>query len=891
MRYSREEFNQKFKYLNQTPMMKQYLDIKFEHQDTYLLFRMGDFYELFFEDAEKISKILGIALAKRGKIEGEDISMCGVPFHAIDNYLPRLLEHNLKVAICEQLESPQEAKIRDGNKAVVNRDVVRIITPGTVIEESVLQANRPSFLTSIVTDKDNISICYLDITTGEFGVSNCDNSQDLSSLLDSYNPKEIILKDEVFIKFKEIFEPYAKKLVFQPDIYFSNKRASDNIESFYEIESFKALGDLNNSSISAIGAVIQYIKLTQKTNIPKLSYPKIFDLTKYISLDPATRKSLEIVSSNSGVKGSSLIDVIDKTSTSSGGRKLYSYLINPLKDLNEILHRQDYVNLFFEEQKIRINLRHILSNMSDMERALNKILMRRCSPVDMASLKYSLSTAVDIKDLFYNEYGVKIIPEKIENLIKQLDFDYSVLDEINECLRENVNSNMSEGGFINPNCHPRLYELDELIKNSRFFVNKLKEKYQQSTGIETLKINHNNILGLYVEVSQKNSPKIPSELFNYRQSTSTAVRFSTDELDELHSKIVNAQSLMIAIENDIFEKLCSKVDDNFQSLKNVADTISEIDVYLSLAQIAKERDFVRPKITDDNKFFIEGGRHPSVEYFLSKKQQNFIKNDCYFDNSQSIILLTGPNMGGKSTFLRQNAIIILLAQIGSFVPADSASISVVDRIFSRVGSGDDLSTGKSTFMVEMIETSMILNQATEKSFIIFDEVGRGTSTHDGVSIAWSILEYLHDVKKSNTIFATHYHELTELANNHLRLNNYSVASVCESDRIKFLHKIVKGPVSNSYGIEVAKIAGIPSKVIARAEKVLLHFEKIYQKKTSESKRKELYSLSLFDKNDTSKSQEIINKISNIEVENITGEDMMEYLKDIVKDAKSLVKDS
>lgn len=897
MRLTREEFNNKYKFSSQTPMMKQYLDVKFEHQDSYLLFRMGDFYELFFDDAIHISKILGIALAKRGKVDEESIPMCGVPYHALDNYLPKILERNLKVVICEQMESPEEAKKRDGHKAVVKRDVVRVITPGTVIEDSVLNTKRPNYLTSVTVEKQNISLAFLDITTGDFGVIKLGNISDLSALLDSYSPKEIIVSDDVFIKFKNILDEYSPKLVFQPDVFFSNKRASDHIEKFFDIKSVKSLGDLDNSSVSAIGAIIQYIKITQKQNVPKLSFPNVINLQFFMTLDPQTRKSLEITSSMSGSKGASLIDIIDETKTSVGARKLYSFLLNPLKNKKLILERQTYVQLFHENEKLLSSIRFILDNISDIERSLNKILMRRCSPVDVAVLKFSLIACADIKDLFYKEYGIKVLPEEVQNLINKLDFDFSLLDEICEKLADDVNSNMSDGGFIRPEAHPRLNELNDIITNSKLYINDIKEKYRKLTGIDNLKISHNNLLGLFVEVTQKNSPKITTDIFNYRQSTTNNVRFSTDELDKLHSEIVNASSMMLAIENEIFEGLCKKIDDNFEQLKIVSNTIAEIDVFSALAEIAVSNNYIMPEITDNGEIHIVGGKHPVVEHFLSKKQEKFTHNDCYFDKNQQIVLLTGPNMGGKSTYLRQNALIILLAQIGSYVPASKAKISVVDRIFSRVGSGDDLSTGKSTFMVEMIETAMILNQSTENSFIIFDEVGRGTSTYDGVSIAWSILEFLHDKKNTKTMFATHYQELTELAHTHKKLNNYSMSISEDNGDLTFLHKVVKGPISESYGINVAKIAGLPNEIIDRSKKVMTYFNKIFENKKSEKKRKDLYAQSMFDLTSNVKDKnndELHNFIQNLSVarpDEMTPKMTHDYLEKIVEDAKKILQNN
>lgn len=945
MKISREEFDKKYSYKLQTPMMQQYLNIKFEHQDCYLLFRMGDFYELFFEDAKEVSKILSIALSKRGKIGDDEIPMCGVPHHALENYLPKILELGLKVAICDQLESPEAAKKREGYKAVVKRDVVRIITPGTVLEDSVLNSNRPNYLICITLDKkiitkndtlnssikdknnkiiehdiysiknhENVkfeegninelesdsdygeakplaSICYIDITTGEFGLIKT-SIKEIHSLIDRYKPSEILISDFVFSYLKKDLKDLSSKLVFQPDIFFSFSRCSSHIQRYYNIKSINALGNINQSDISAIGGILQYIKITQKDNIPQLDFPELEYLQDYMSLDASTRNSLELTSSIYGDQNASLLKVIDCTITNFGARRLYNYVLSPLKNTKRIEERQNITEFFFNHAELSKIIRDILSNIGDFERSLNKILMRRGSPVDMLVIKNSLSYTISIKEVLYQKFGIEVIPDIIKKIHGQLMFNVEILEELNSAIYANASSNMSEGGFINPSYHPKLKELNLLINNSREYINRLKDSYRKQTGIENLKISHNNILGFYVEVSTKNSSIIDTKLFHYRQSTSNSVRYSTDELDKLHNKITNAKTLASALELEIFEELCSKIDQNKSQLRKVANCLAKIDVFNSFAYLAKKKNYTKPEFSSKDEIYIKHGRHPVVEHFLEKEQKTFEKNDCIFDQNKKIILLTGPNMGGKSTYLRQNAIIALMAQIGSFVPAQECRIKTIDRIFSRIGSGDDLSSGKSTFMVEMIETASILNQATPNSLIILDEVGRGTSTHDGVSIAWAILEYIHDKRKSKTIFATHYHELIDLAHTHQKLKNYSVSIDENSEFINFTYKVNPGAVSKSYGLHVAEIAGIPRDVINRSKKILKYFEKIYHNKESEKTKQELYSVDFMHQNEeileeVKKYKDLLNKILHYNLDETSPKKAHEILDNLQNYIKSI----
>lgn len=823
---SREEFDIKFFYSSSTRMMQQYLDIKFEHQDCFLLFRMGDFYELFFDDARDVSKILNIVLSKRGKVGENDVPMCGVPFHALENYLSKLLEKGVKVAICEQLESPEESKKRDGYKAVVKRDVIRIITPGTVIEDAILNSVKPNYLAALFCDKDQICMSYGDISTGEVEILDLKKSE-LHSELFRVAPKEIVISEKTFADsfLKSILRQFENLLVFQPDHQFELKRCERHIENFYNIKSAKSIGFEKNIQISSMGALLQYIITTQKSFLPKLKNPSFLTTSDFMSLDYTTRKSLELTETIYGKKQGSLLSVLDSTLTSSGSRLLHNMILSPLNNKERIEARQKITRFFFENEKITYAIREILKDIRDIDRCLAKILMRRSSPFDILALKYSLISVCKLKDILFENFGIENLDQTIKNFHASLAFEYNLIDTIEESIKEDASNNISDGGFIKESYHSQLEALGMLIRNSRSLIDELKLKYQKLTGIDNLKINNNNIVGLYIEVPSRFAEKMDPGVFKYKQSTSTTVRYGSQELEELESRIVNANSLYLALEQEIYEKICAIIGDHASSIRRVAEGVAQIDVFSSLAFFAGENSYVLPIIDESNDTLISKGRHPVVEYYLKKEQANFVPNNLSFQKECGMIILTGPNMGGKSTFLRQIALITILAQIGSYVPAESCRIGLVDRIFSRVGSGDDLSSGKSTFMVEMQETSSILSRATKNSLIIFDEVGRGTSTYDGMAIAWAIIEYVYEKIGARTLFATHYHELTKLSLTFPRLANFHVGIEEKNNEIELTHKVIKGAADKSYGIHVAEIAGLPKEVTRRASKILKEFEK------------------------------------------------------------------
>lgn len=883
---NREEFESKYNYNSATSMMQQYLDIKFEHQNSFLLFRMGDFYELFFDDAIEVSKILSIALAKRGKTDSQDIPMCGVPHHALENYLPKLLEYGINVAICDQLETPEDAKKRAGYKAIVKREVIRIITPGTLLEDGAVDSTKPNYLVSLVVNGQRSFMAFADVAVGEFKVIEFE-LKDLFSEINKINPKEILVCDKILSvnHAKLVLKNFEKIIVFQPDIVFDTRRGEKAIIDFYAIKSMDSFGDLSDDHVSAIGSIIQYLKITQKNNIPKLNYPTLLSNLDYMIIDYPTRKGLELTDNLSGKRNGSLLSVIDKTKTSSGARLLYKFISSPLKNYNQIIARQNITNFFFENENLRNEIREIIPNIADLERILCKISSRRCSPFDILYLRNSLIYILEIKRILLHDYGTSNIPPIVLDFLSGLKFEQALLDDLDESIKDEPSNHLGDGGFIKESYHPKLEELSNFIKNNNQIIDELKNKYQIMTSIEGLRINHNNIIGLYVEIASKNISKIDPTIFHYKQSTSNTTRYSTDELAEIQSKLVNANSLKIALENEIFEKICTLIDSKSDSIRNIANTIAHIDVFSSLAELAMLNNYTKPEFIEGSNIIIRGGRHPVVEYFLEKEGKYFAKNDAKFGKDDSVIVLTGPNMGGKSTYLRQVAIISILAQIGSYVPAEEAKLSIFDRIFSRIGSSDELSSGRSTFMVEMQECASILNNATKNSLVILDEVGRGTSTYDGMSIAWAIVEFLSQKIGCKALFATHYHELIELSSFLSNVKNSCVVVEEMEGEMIFTHKVKSGFVDKSYGIHVAEIAGLPKNVIKKAATILKTFEKDAQKKSNFIQNIQTQDiLSLGDSSAKCESN-LRKKILDINLDNISPIEALNLLNNLQRDAK------
>ncbi|MCF8494569.1 MAG: DNA mismatch repair protein MutS [Rickettsiaceae bacterium] len=880
----REQFKEKYNYQAATQVMKQYLDIKFANIDCLVLFRMGDFYELFYEDAITASRILGIALTKRGKTEEHEIAMCGVPHHALFNYLNKLLEDGFKVAICDQMETPEEAKKRGGYKAVVNRAITRIITPGTIIEESLLESGTPNYLVSIAVESKAASIASVDLSTSEISVITIPFAEIINEI-SRLSPKEILLAEKY--RTSELASAIGlhlnKRISFQVDSFYAVAKCEKIILEFYKIGDLSAIGNLSSSGVSAVGSILEYVSLTQKSNVPRLPKPKILNYHKFMSIDASTRRNLEITNGQNGGVKNSLFSCIDDTVTKSGSRLLYQYILAPLVDIELINKRLDITKFFYDNLSLTESVRKSLGKTGDLERCITRINMQRSTPKDLLSIKYTIEIAEKIMADFIVLKGINL-DKNIENIINPLLGLHSLYEILDESIREDASNSISDGKIIKLDYHTRVAQLHDLLENGRSKIEQIRDKYRKETGIDSLKILNNNVIGLFIEITSRHANKITNDKFIHKQTTINSIRYTTEELQELESDMVNAKLLVVNLEQEIYNKICSQVIDNDQLLLSLAYALSQLDVYCSYAISAKEYDYCRPNLTEDMVFNIDRGRHPVVERTLVKSNGCFIQNDCQLSMDERIWLITGPNMAGKSTFLRQNALISILAQIGSFVPAASAQIGIVDKIFSRIGAGDDLGKGQSTFMLEMLETSAILAQATHKSLIILDEVGRGTSTYDGVAIAWSVLEHIHDKIRARCLFATHYHELVAMEEVLPSLANYTVDIKDDGEHILFLHKIKKGSADRSYGIHVAQLAGLPKPVIAKAKELLNKLEKDSIKSGKKVLKDESHNMDLFMINTASEeNKKLYDEMNKIDPDKLSPRealDIIYFLKSI-----------
>ena len=809
-----------------TPMMKQYLTIKSAHQDCILFYRMGDFYEMFFEDAIIAAKALGIALTKRGKNDGADIPMCGVPYHSSDMYLQKLISLGHKVAICEQIEAVAEAKKR-GYKAVVKREVVRIITPGTITEENLLNSKCANYLMSIIINDSKVSIAYSDISTGEIATIITDIGS-LNIELARLNPSEIIISDEVYNDqaLLACIGEYKKVISSQVSSFFEYNKALRKFKSHYNVLEIESFGEFSPDQISAIGALLEYLSLTQKKSEIRLQFPKNYLTQNFMIIDRATRKNLELTENINHKTNSSLLSVIDRTKTNMGARLLNNHLSSPLLDINIINNRLDLVELFYQAPDLIEELQKHLSLIADTERTVSRLALGRGNARDLVALKKDLITYENIKQFLY--HNLTSIHPNLEIYLANLDKFSNLITSIEEAIIDEPPLLIREGGFIRKGLDKDLDELFDINQHSNKKIQELKQQYISETGISNLKITKNNILGYFIEVTPQNLNKIDKDRFILRQAMVNCSRFTTHELRILEENILGASDKIINSELDIFNRLIGEITQFHQEISEAAWSVAAIDVAISLASLALEKSYTRPILSNDKVFILKNCRHPVVEEFLAENNEEFTGNDIDFNEESNIALLTGPNMAGKSTYLRQNAICSILAQMGSFVPASSSSIGLVDRVFSRVGASDDLAGGKSTFMVEMVETATILNQATDKSLVILDEIGRGTSTYDGLAIARSVLEYIANNINCRTLFATHYHELVELENELANLKNYTMDVKEWNSKIIFLHKIIAGSADRSYGIHVAELAGLPKAVITRANQILLTLEQSNQ---------------------------------------------------------------
>jgi len=817
-----------------TPMMEQYIEIKAANPDCLLFYRMGDFYELFFDDAEVASRALGIVLTKRGKHLGRDIPMCGVPIERADEYLHRLIALGHRVAVCEQLEDPAEAKKR-GAKSVVRRDVIRLVTPGTLTEDSLLDARRNNYLLALARSRassgdDRFALAWIDISTGEFRLTECDRST-LAAEMARIEPGEVIVSDALYADPE--FAPNLRALAVTPlprDV-FDGATAERRLASFFAVATTAAFGAFSRLEITAAAAAVTYVERTQLGKRPPLSVPAREAAGATLAIDQATRGNLELIRTLAGERRGSLLAAIDRTVTAAGSRLLAQRLSAPLTDPAEITHRLDAVAAFIGASGGREDLRERLKAAPDLARALSRIVVGRGGPRDLAAIRDGIAAAAEI--------AARLAPltETSRNLAQALAAlrqpDTALAEELERALADELPAFRRDGGFVRQGYEGALDEVRALRDESRRVIAALQVRYAETTGIRSLKVRHNNVLGYFVDVTAQHGDKLMSAPLNatfiHRQTLAGQVRFTTTELGELEAKIASAAERALALELDIFDRLAAAVTAASAAIKLAAEALSAIDAAAALAHLAVERDYVRPEVDQSLAFAIAGGRHPVVEQMLAADAGPFIANDCDLSPAADaeagrIWLITGPNMAGKSTFLRQNALIAVLAQMGSFVPARAAHIGVVDRLFSRVGAADDLARGRSTFMVEMVETAAILNQAGERALVILDEIGRGTATFDGLSIAWAAIEHLHESNRCRALFATHFHEMTALAAKLPRLHNATMRVKEWHGEVVFLHEVVPGAADRSYGIQVAKLAGLPASVIERAKVVLAQLE-------------------------------------------------------------------
>ena len=804
-----------------TPMMAQYLEIKQAHPDAILFYRMGDFYEMFFDDAVHAADVLDIALTKRGKHDGDDIPMCGVPHHAAEGYFLTLIRKGFRVAVCEQMESPAEAKKR-GYKSVVKREVVRLVTPGTLTEDSLLDARRHNFLAAYAMVRDEGALAWVDISTGAFHVMTCPRVA-LGPELARLTPREVIVVDGIEGEFAELVSDAGAALTTLGAAAFDSTAGEKRLLNLYKIGSLDAYGTFARAEIAAMSAVVEYLEITQKGKLPLLRPPVSEGARATMQIDAATRRSLELTHGMNGGRAGSLLGAVDRTVTAGGARLLERRLSSPSCTLAVINERQEAVAFLAETTRLTGDLRDHLKGVHDLDRALSRLALDRGGPRDMAAIRNTVGQAQTLFSALPNN-----LPGILASAADGLQGHDDLLALLDEALVAEPPLLSRDGGFIAPGYDAELDEARTLRDEGRSVIAAMQAEFIALSGVSALKIKHNNVLGYFIETTATHAEKMMTpplnETFIHRQTTANQVRFTTVALSEIETRILNAGGRALEIEKRIYASLTQAIVAKAGPLGALARALSEIDLTAALAHLATLENWARPKMDESRAFDLQGGRHPVVEAALQSSGAPFIANDCDLSD-QSIWLLTGPNMAGKSTFLRQNALIAVLAQMGSFVPATSAHIGIVSQIFSRVGASDDLAKGRSTFMVEMVETAAILNQADDRALVILDEIGRGTATYDGLSIAWATLEHLHDVNRCRALFATHYHEMSALSAKLDGVDNATVTVKEWEGDVIFLHEVRKGTADRSYGVQVARLAGLPPAVVERAKVVLEALEK------------------------------------------------------------------
>lgn len=816
-----------------TPMMAQYHVIKAAHPDCLLFYRMGDFYELFFDDAVIASQILDITLTKRGKTDGTNIPMCGVPFHSYEPYLAKLIRAGHKVAVSEQTETPDQAKARakrEGrptSKILVNREVVRIVTQGTLTEDNLLDARENNYIAALASIAGQYGLAWLEMSTGAFTVQTIETNT-LLAALERIDAREILIPDALVQDedLFSIFAPYQARITPLSNSLFDSQNAQKRLESIFDVGTLDAFGAFSRAEISAAGTLIDYIERTQKGKLPHLMRPTQVGQNTTMEIDAATRRNLELNRTLQGDRKGSLLAIIDRTVTGAGARMLHARLSAPLTDIDAITARQNEIQCLINNPDLRNAITDKLKSIPDMERALARLSVDRGGPRDLGALRDGLFAAENIHVILGTLKNTAL--ENITNALQQSPTLQTLADTLRNALKADLPFLDRDGGFIADGYNAKLDELRGLKENSKRHIASLQADYRTLTGIETLKVSYNNVLGYFIDVTARHADKLMiskedtsnNNPFIHRQTLANNVRFTTPDLSELERDLSSAGDKALALEQEIFITLVRDINKNAEEIGRIANALAALDVTSSFTNLAIDNNYTRPVMDTSLTFKIEGGRHPVVEAALQKQSKDFVPNNSNLSEKQRLWLLTGPNMAGKSTYLRQNALITILAQIGSYVPATSAHIGVVDKLFSRVGAADDLARGQSTFMVEMVETAIILNQATERSLVILDEIGRGTATFDGLSIAWACVEQLHEVNKSRALFATHYHELTDLKDKLKSLRCYSLQVKEWEGDIIFTHHVTEGSADKSYGIHVAKLAGLPASVIDRAKSVL-----------------------------------------------------------------------
>lgn len=852
-----------------TPMMEQYFKIKEKYKDSILFFRIGDFYEMFFDDAIIAAKELEIVLTGKDCGQDERAPMAGVPFHAADFYIDKLVKKGYKVAICEQLEDPASAK------GLVDRDVIRVFTPGTVINTNSIEEKSNNYLLSIFKDENNYGLSFVDVMTGDLFVTQIIKCDDIRKIYDEimrYNPSEIIANNDFFSLKKLVRVINSSKIYINK--YENNYQDFERIISNQFNKSLNELGlEGKNYAIKSLTTVLIYLKELQKVQLSQLNNLTYYEDNSFMLLDNNTIKNLEIVQSpnRNNSRDGTLLSVLDQTVTPMGGRLLKRWIEEPLIDIEKINLRLDSVDELFNDFKGRSDLRNALKGIYDLERLSSKLVYQNINAKDLLSIKVSIERLPKIKDLIskYNSIYLKEIFLKLDTL-------QDICDLIEKSIKDDPSTSVKEGNIIKDGFDKNVDELRKAATNGKSWITNLELNEKERTGIKTLKVGYNKVFGYFIEVSKSYISSVPQNYIR-KQTLANAERYITPELKEIEEKILGAETKLVELEYEIFNSIREQIKNEINRIQMTSKYIAVLDVLTSLAMVAESNNYVKPIVNDGDRILIKDGRHPVIETIVD---DSFISNDIEIDEKKPIMIITGPNMAGKSTYMRQVALIVLMAQVGSFVPASYAEIGIVDRIFTRVGASDDLFSGQSTFMVEMNEVSVILNSATQKSLIILDEVGRGTSTYDGMSIACAILEYIHDKIKAKTMFATHYHELTKLEDQLNGIKNYNISVDETNDEIIFLRKIIPGSADKSYGIQVAKLAGLPNDVIDNAKKILNSLENSNGEVAVETSATQMDIFS-FEKD------ALIAEIADLDIENITPIQALNYLYGLKKKALSL----